>query len=85
MGIFDKPGGLTSAGLGGTIVISVNELLWHGILKYRENDGDDYEVVPDMPFVASRGRKCERCGVKFDYGVSYGFHCPDGGCPMGWN
>jgi hypothetical protein len=44
-------------------------------------DGDGYVVVPDRP----KGRKCGRCGMKFDYGKFYGYSCPQAACPMGWS
>lgn len=49
----------------------------------------DYDWVPPLrdrliqtPNVP-RGRQCGECGVKFDYGVGYGYACPSNKCPMG--
>jgi hypothetical protein len=29
-----------------------------------------------------RGTQCGECGQKFEYGVSYAYHCPSANCPM---
>lgn len=44
----------------------------------------EYELVPATPLVTKRGRQCGQCGMKFDYGVAYGYCCTDNNCPMGW-
>jgi hypothetical protein len=50
-------------------------------------DEDGYEIVPDQKIntaTPSRGRKCGRCGMKFEHNAGYGFRCPYGDCPCGW-
>lgn len=47
-------------------------------------------VIPDpeydliVPTAQKRGRQCGQCGMKFDYGVGYGYCCSSMNCPMGW-
>ena len=49
----------------------------------------NYDFVPPLQdsLIKSqeppRGRQCGECGVKFDYGVGYGYACPSNKCPMG--
>jgi hypothetical protein len=47
----------------------------------REVTCDGYEVIPDRP----RGMQCGRCGMRVEYGKAYGYCCPHGGCPLGFN
>ena len=50
-------------------------------------DDEGYIVIPDRkqpPHSEIRGMKCARCGMKFDYGVAYGYCCPHRDCPAGW-
>jgi hypothetical protein len=42
----------------------------------------EYELVKYEP--PKRGRQCGKCGMKFDYNMSYGFYCMSVECPMGW-
>lgn len=45
----------------------------------------DYDWVPplkDQP-PAKRGSQCGECGMKFEYGKTYGFHCGNQRCPTG--
>ncbi len=37
--------------------------------------------APDQP--AKKGRQCGLCGMKFDYGQTYGFCCGNNNCPTG--
>ena len=37
----------------------------------------------DMP-PKKKGSQCGECGMKFDYGQTYGFCCGNNNCPMGW-
>ena len=45
----------------------------------------DYDYVDPLPSVgqSKKGRQCGQCGMKFDYGVSYGYNCGDQSCPVG--
>lgn len=49
----------------------------------------DYDFTPPLPKVGEiqrpKGRQCGECGMKFEYGQSYGFCCPNTRCPTGWN
>lgn len=31
-----------------------------------------------------KGTQCGECGMKFEYGKSYGFHCSNTHCPTFW-
>ncbi len=46
----------------------------------------EYDFVKPLPLQkkGSQGSQCGQCGMKFDYGVSYGFCCGQQNCPMGW-
>lgn len=42
----------------------------------------DYDLLPPISEAQRpKGVQCGECGVKFDYGVSYGYHCGNGRCP----
>lgn len=49
----------------------------------------DYDYTPPLPERSERqrpkGRQCGECGMKFDYGVAYGYCCMNSRCPTGWN
>lgn len=49
----------------------------------------DYDFTPPLPKQGAgrqpKGRQCGECGMKFEYGQSYGFCCPNTRCPTGWN
>ena len=44
-----------------------------------------YDYVAPLPKQQDRprGRQCGECGMKFDYGVAYGYSCSSTRCPMG--
>jgi len=45
----------------------------------------EYDFIePPIVVKAKRGRQCGICGLKFDYGVSYGYSCSSVNCPMGF-
>lgn len=46
----------------------------------------DYDWIAPIPTPADppRGKQCGECGMKFDYGTSYGYSCPNTRCPCGW-
>lgn len=48
----------------------------------------NYDWVPPITLKKSegppKGRQCGQCGLKFDYGVTYGYCCGHSSCPMGW-
>lgn len=54
---------------------------------------DEQEITPDgyivikerKPSQEIRGTQCGKCGMKFEYGKSYGYHCPASDCPVGWS
>jgi hypothetical protein len=54
----------------------------HEVNTQIEHD-PDYELVT-VPPKAKRGRQCGKCGLKFEYGTTYGFSCQDNQCPMGY-
>lgn len=39
------------------------------------------EPRPD-PAQAKMGVQCGECGIKFEFGQSYGYCCPHNNCPM---
>ena len=51
----------------------------------------NYDYVPPLPANHTftwtapppKGRQCGECGMKFEYGQSYGYHCPSQRCPTG--
>jgi len=43
----------------------------------------EYELVPEPP-KPKKGIQCGKCGMKFDYGVTYGYCCGNQDCPTGW-
>lgn len=50
----------------------------------------DYDYISPLPFQgemrpAPKGRQCGECGMKFEYGKSYGYCCQNLRCPTGWN
>ena len=49
----------------------------------RDLTPDGYEIIGDKN--TPRGAQCGRCGLKIEYGKAYGYHCPEGGCPLGFN
>lgn len=49
---------------------------------------DGYKVIPERkPWGVDnfKGFKCGKCGMKFDAGKLYGFHCIKENCPMQYN
>lgn len=50
----------------------------------RDPEYDWQPPLKDEP-IAKRGRQCGECGMKFDYDKSYGFHCGNYKCPMGYS
>lgn len=53
------------------------------------NRPSQIEPDPEYDFVAAspavkKGRQCGKCGMKFDYNISYGYWCMNSGCPMGY-
>jgi hypothetical protein len=49
----------------------------------------DYDYVPPLPKPGQttwqrKGTQCGECGMKFEYGRSYGFCCANSRCPTGW-
>ena len=52
------------------------------------NHDPDYDYVPPLPEMppspSRKGQQCGECGMKFDYGVAYGYCCPNPRCPCGW-
>lgn len=51
----------------------------------------EYDFTPPLPpkediyANPKRGRQCGECGMKFEYGSSYGYVCGNSRCPTGWN
>lgn len=47
---------------------------------------DDYVLIPKLSAEpqTKRGSQCGECGMKFEYGKNYGFHCGSYRCPMGF-
>ena len=52
----------------------------------------DYHWIEPLPppvlngrITGMKGSQCGQCGMKFDYDYSYGFHCGNNRCPIGWN
>ena len=47
---------------------------------------DGYRIVnpPEIkkPEREVKGTQCGVCGMKFDYGVAYGYYCPVANCPV---
>jgi len=43
----------------------------------------EYNLVEKLP-VAKKGTQCGECGMKFDYGQAYGYHCGNSRCPVGF-
>jgi hypothetical protein len=43
----------------------------------------EYNLVEvGNPLPRKRGNQCGQCGMKFDYGTTYGYYCSDLRCPM---
>lgn len=47
-------------------------------------DPDYDQTAPIAKHRAKRGRQCGQCGLKIEYGITYGYCCPTLGCPMNW-
>ena len=50
----------------------------------------DYDYVDPLPSVTpagvtKKGQQCGQCGMKFDYGQTYGYYCGHQSCPMSLN
>lgn len=43
----------------------------------------EYNLVDKLP-IAKKGTQCGECGMKFDYGQAYGYHCGNSKCPVGF-
>jgi len=45
---------------------------------------ENYKLIPPLPKDggSKRGIQCGECGVKFDYGMGYGYCCMNNNCPL---
>lgn len=47
-----------------------------------DSDYDFIRPLPDPYPPGKKGIQCGECGMKFDYGVSYGYACGNNRCPI---
>lgn len=56
----------------------------HGIERDPAYDWIEPLLEPPQNTNIPRGMQCGQCGMKFEYGATYGYCCPNTRCPTGW-
>lgn len=62
----------------------ITEKTLNGIARDPEYDWVPPFPPPMQPPGVRKGLQCGECGMKFDYGIAYGYYCGNQRCPTGW-